>query len=100
MQDKTPARFNWSAVMDCAVGSLARVQIELLQKSPKADARSLVPDADSNGAIFVMNAHGDHGALEARVRHSGHRQKQLAGQEGRFISHSPTMSRSRALDKA
>ena len=100
MQDKSPTRFNWSAVMDCAVRSLARVQIKLLQKSPKADARSLASDADSDGAIFVMNAHGDYRALEAWVRHSRHRQKELAGQEGRFISHCPTMSRSRALNKA
>jgi len=34
-----------------------------------------------------MDAQGDHGALEARIGHSRHRQEQLAGQEGRLTSH-------------
>ena len=44
-----------------------------------------MPIADR--AIFVVNAHRDHRALEARVGHSRHRQQQLAGQEGRLFRH-------------
>ena len=46
---------------------------------------ALVADADSDRAIFVMNAHGDDRMLEPRVADAGHRQQQLAGQEARTV---------------
>ena len=73
--------------MDRAVRGLARFDVELAEKAAEGDAGTLVTDADADGAIFVVDAHRDDGALEARVGHSRHRQQQLARQEGRSFRH-------------
>jgi hypothetical protein len=71
--------------MDGAIGRFARFDIQLLQKRAEAHTRPLLADADAHGPILVVNAHGDDCALEARVGHSGHGQKQLARQETRLV---------------
>ena len=48
---------------------------------------AVLVDADADSAIFVMDRHGDDGALEARIGHAGHGQQQAAGQEGRRRLH-------------
>jgi hypothetical protein len=81
------SRLDRAAVVDRAVGRLARVDVELAQEAAQADPGALVADADPDRAIFVMDAHRDHRPLEARVGHSRHRQQQLAGQETRLLDH-------------
>jgi len=78
-----------------SIGRLAWIEPKLLQQAPNADAGSLVTDANPHRAILVMNAHGDHRPLEARVGHSRHRQEKFAGQEGGLTRHARTMGRSR-----
>ncbi len=81
MEDEAPARLDRPAVMDRAIGRLARIDVELLEQSAEADPGALVADADPDGAVLVMDAERDHRPLEARIGHSRHRQQQLAGQE-------------------
>jgi hypothetical protein len=57
----------------------------LLEQPADADPRALVADANANRAIFVMDAHRDHGVLEARIADAGHGQQQFAGQETRTL---------------
>ena len=89
MEHEAPARLDRAAVVDRAFGRLARIDLELAEQAAEADAGTLVADADADGAIFVMHADRDHRALEAGIGHSGHRQQQLAGEEGRLIHHAP-----------
>jgi hypothetical protein len=66
----------------------AGIESKLLEQAAHPDARALVPNADADRAIFVMDAHGDDRMLEARVADTGHRQQQLAGEETRtFHAH-------------
>jgi hypothetical protein len=74
--------------MDRAFGRFARLNIELPEQLAEADARALVADADPDGAILVMDAHGDHRPLEPWVGHSRHCQQQFAGQERGLLRHS------------
>jgi hypothetical protein len=74
-------------MVDGAVGRLSGIEVELLQQSAKADSGALVPDADPDCSVFVMDAHCDHRPFEARVSHSWHRQEQLAGQESGILNH-------------
>jgi hypothetical protein len=74
-------------MMHRAVRRFARLEIELAEQSTEADPRALVPDADSDRAILIMDAHRDHGALESRVGHARHRQEELAREEGWLIGH-------------
>jgi hypothetical protein len=81
VEDKPPARFNRAAVKHGTIGSLARIEAQLLKQPAHTDPGSLMADADSDRAILVMDTHGDHCPLKARITDSGHGQKQLAGQE-------------------
>ena len=56
MEDEAAPGLDRAAVMDRAVGRLARLDIELLQQPAKADAGALVADANADGAIVVMDA--------------------------------------------
>ena len=85
MKDKAPSRLDWPAMVNGAIGRFTRLNVELLQKAAEPHAGSFVADADPNGAVFVMNTHGNHRPLEAGIGHSGHRKKQLARQETRLI---------------
>jgi hypothetical protein len=76
-----------AAVVDRAVRRLARVDLELPQQPAEGDSRALVADADPDRAVFVMRAHRDHRPLEPRIRHPGHCQQQLAGQEIGLLDH-------------
>jgi hypothetical protein len=87
-------------MMDRDVGSLAGINLELLEQTPKADARALVADPDADRAILIMHAQGDHRPLEARISHPGHCQEQLAGEEGRLVGHAATMVRGRDAGKS
>jgi hypothetical protein len=72
----------------------------LFEQAANSDSGSLVTDADAHCAIFVVDAHGDHGALEARIANAWHGQEQLAGQEPRrFHRHenAPAAKRLQAL---
>src|SRR5690348_1960504 len=100
MENEAAARFDGAAVVHGAVGCLPRLDLELAQEAPKGDSRPLVPDAHADRAILVVHAHRDHGTLESRIGHSGHREKQLAREETRLICHLATMARSRAAGKA
>ena len=86
--------------MHGAIGRLARVDVELAKEATEADAGALVSDSDADRAILVVHAQGDHCALEARVCHSGHCEKQLARQETRLVNHGATMGRCCATGKA
>jgi hypothetical protein len=66
-----------------AVGCFARIDAKLFEKAPYANPGALVANADADGAILVVHAHGDDRALEPRVADSRHREQQLAGQEAR-----------------
>ena len=59
MEDKAPPRLDRAAVVDGAVGRLARFDVELPKQRAKADACTLVADADPDCAILVMRAQGD-----------------------------------------
>ena len=99
VEDEAAARLDRPAVVDRAIGRLARVDVELLEQAAEADAGALVADADADRAILVVNAQGDHRALEPRVGHARHRQQQLAGQERRVLGHAATMVRGVAAGK-
>ena len=68
----------------------------------KRDAGALVADADADRAILVVDAHGDHRTLEARIGHAGHRQQQLArtGNAGSSIDveNAPPQRRAASLE--
>jgi hypothetical protein len=100
MEDETPARLYRAAMVHRAIRRLARVDLELLQETAEAYPGALVADADANGAILVVNTHGDDRALKARVGHSGHCEKQLSGQEGRLMRHAATMGRQSGCRKS
>ena len=87
VKDKAPAGFDRAAVMNGAIGCFARLDVELPKQPSEGDSRALVANSDADRPIFVMDAHRDHRPLEPRVRHSGHCQQQLAGQETRLLSH-------------
>jgi hypothetical protein len=74
-------------VVNGAIRRLARIDVELAEKASERDSGALVTDADPDGAVFIMRAHGNHCPLEPRVGHPRHRQQQLAGQETRLIRH-------------
>ena len=73
MKDETAPGLDRPAVMDGMIRRLPRIDVQLLQKPAKANPRTLVPDADANGAILIVHAQGDHGAFETRIGHSRHR---------------------------
>src|SRR6185312_2886068 len=101
MEDKPPARLDRTAVMNRAVGRRARIDIELPKQRAECDSGALVAHADSDGAVFVVDADSDHCPLKPRIGHSGHRQEQLAGEEIRLSDHSETtMRRCRSAGKA
>ncbi len=68
-----------------AVRRLSGIDFELLQKRAEAHPGSLLADAYADRSILVMDAQSDDGAFETRIRHSGHRQQQLARQETRLV---------------
>lgn len=85
-------------MVDGAIGRLARIDLELPEQPAKADARSLVANPHSNGAILVVDAQRNDRALEPRVGHPRHRQQQFAGQESGRLRHLATMGRQAAPD--
>jgi hypothetical protein len=91
MKHEAASRFDRSTMVDRSIGRFARLDVELAQKRAKADPCPLVADADSDGTIFVVDAHRNDRALEARVGHSRHRKQQLAGKECRLLGHDVTM---------
>jgi hypothetical protein len=98
VKDETATRFDRTAMMHREVGRLAGVDAELGQQTAKAQASSLVADADSNRAILVVDADRDDGPFEARVGHPGHCEKQLAGQKLRRV-HASKMDSAAARGK-
>jgi hypothetical protein len=93
MENKTPARLDWSAMVDSAVRCFPRLDVELPEQTTEADPRALMADADANRAVFIVGAHRDDGPLKPRIRHSRHRQQQFAREKARHIDHGWTMSR-------
>src|SRR5690349_9800715 len=87
MKDEAATRLDRSAMMHRAVRRFARLEIQLAEESTEADPRALVPDADPDRAILVVDAHCDHRALEPRVGHARHRQEELARKESWLIGH-------------
>jgi hypothetical protein len=86
MKHEPTAGLNGAAMVNRAIGRLSRLDVELPQEAAEADARALVPNANADCPVFVVNAHRDDSAFEPRVRHSGHGEEQLAGKEtGLFI---------------
>jgi hypothetical protein len=90
VQDKAPARLDRTAVQDRPIRRLTRIQAQLLKQSSDPDSRALVTDADSDGTIFVVNAHHDHCVFKTRVTNAGHSQQQLARKKARTV-HMATM---------
>jgi hypothetical protein len=87
MEHEPPAGLNRTTVMNGTIGRLAGFNIQLSKQAPEGDSCTLVADANPNGAIFIMDAHCDHGPLKARIGHSRHCQQQLAGEEIRLLHH-------------
>lgn len=87
MKNEPAARLDRSAVMNRAVGSLARLDFELTEQAAKRDSSALVTNADANRTIFVVHAKRDDRALETWIGHSRHGEKKLAGEETGLISH-------------
>src|SRR6185369_569380 len=100
MEHKPPPGLDRSSVMYCTIGGLVRVDLELLQQSAKVDPGALMADADADRPVLIVDAHRNDRALEARVRHAGHRQEKLSGQEGRLAGHHATMRRRSAAGKS
>jgi hypothetical protein len=61
-----------------AVRRLARVQSELFEQAADSDTGSLVAYSNPDCPILVMDAHGNHSVLEARVTDAGHGQQQFS----------------------
>jgi hypothetical protein len=99
MQDKSPSRLNWAAMVNGAVRSFARIDFELLKQRAKPHACALLTDADSHGSVFVMDAQSDDGPLETRIGHPRHCKKQFAGKKTRLI-HCNALSRPEARRKS
>jgi hypothetical protein len=100
VEDEAPPRLDGTAMVHGAIRCLAGLDVQLAKEPTEADAGALVADTDADRAILVVHAQGDHRALEARVCHSRHGEKQLARQETRLVNHEATMGRGRATGKA
>ena len=70
--------------MDRAIGGDSGLDIQFLEQSVDGDPGADVADADAEGAVLVMHAHGDRRVVETRVAHAGHGQQQAAGEIVRF----------------
>ena len=93
MKHEPPPRLDRTAVVDCAVRRLPRIDLELLQEPPKADARPFVANAHADRAVLIMDTESDYRSLEPWIGHTRHRQQQLAGEKGRCVAHAATMVR-------
>src|SRR3546814_12003631 len=80
-------------MMDRHVLGHALVDPELFQQRVKADARHDPAEADAERPAVVMDAHGDHRLVEARVGHAGHGQTELADEIFGFFHRLPTYRR-------
>ena len=78
MENEPSSGLDRAAVMDCTVRRFTRLDVQLAKQAAEGNPGSLVPNADADRPILVVNAKGDDGALESRIGHSGHREKQLA----------------------
>jgi len=78
VEDEAPARLDRAAVEHGPVGRLPRVDAELLEQAAHPDPCSLVPNADPDRSILVMDAHCDDSPLETGIADTGHGQQQLA----------------------
>jgi hypothetical protein len=99
MEDEASPGLDRSAVVDGAVGRLARIDLELPKKRSKGHPGALLADANPDRAILVMDAHRDDRPLEPRIGHPGHCQQQLAGKETGLFHHRPTMRRAQLAGK-
>jgi hypothetical protein len=79
MQHKTPPRLDRAAIMYRTIGCNAGLDPDVGQQLAKAKALAQVTNTDTKRAVRVMNAHGDNGAVEARIAHAGHRQHHATG---------------------
>jgi hypothetical protein len=96
MEDEPPARLDRATMMHSAIRRLARIDFELAKQGPEANARPLMTNPDSDRAILIVDAQGNHRPLEARIGHSRHRQQQFAGQKRGRLRHKGTMGRQAA----
>jgi hypothetical protein len=87
MEDKAAPRFDRPAMVNGTIRRLTRVDIELAKQTAKTDSRTFVANADTNRTVLIVDAHGNDRALEARVRHTRHCEKQLTREERRLINH-------------
>jgi hypothetical protein len=99
MENEAAAGLDRTSVVDRAIRCLSRIDLELAEQSAEADPRALVPDTNADRTVLVVDAHRDHGALEARIGHPGHGEKQLARQETRLFNHAARMGRWGAAGK-
>src|SRR5262249_18405192 len=82
-----------AAEMDAdLLGDRARLDVELLEKIGERKLLEELVDDQAHGAVGVVGAHVDHGALEARILHLGHRHQEMAGQVGGKAHGSPLLS--------
>ena len=66
------------------VGRFARVNIELAEQFVETNAGAGVADPDADRAIFVVDRKRNDCAIEARVAHARHGEKEFPRQEARL----------------
>lgn len=84
MKDKPPPRLHRATTVYEGVGAGTRRDAELIQNSMKADVVPDIANADAQGTVLVMNAHGNDCAVKIWIEHPRHREEKSACQELRF----------------
>src|SRR5262245_47201639 len=79
MEDEPSPGLDRAAVQHGTIGRDAGIDVQLLENLVKAYAVAHLTDADAQRAMLVMHAHDIDRALEARVEHAGHGQKDSSG---------------------
>jgi L-ascorbate metabolism protein UlaG (beta-lactamase superfamily) len=65
-----------------ASGATPGFDVELLQQRMKSDPRHDAAEPDSQGAVLIVHAHGDHRALETRIADAGHGEQNCPVRKG------------------
>ena len=88
MQHEAAARFYWPATQHRQVRHIGRVDVKAFEKLMQPDTLDFIADRDAERAIFIMDANGDHGMVEAHVLHARQGEQELTGIGAKLI-HGP-----------
>ena len=82
---KSPAPVRRPTAKHGYVGDIGRVDVKAFEQLVQPDALDFIADRDAEGAIFIMDANGDHGMIEAHVFHARQSEQELTGIGAKLI---------------